>query len=74
VALGLSRETFDTPHNGLLFGLVFGSTKESLDLGLGGILGNGNLDDNMSRKQLVRKVGNDLEVDGNSVEEQVRNQ
>mmetsp|Transcript_12864 Transcript_12864/g.21348 ORF Transcript_12864/g.21348 Transcript_12864/m.21348 type:complete len:341 (+) Transcript_12864:43-1065(+) len=66
VTLCLSWETLDTPYNSLLFGFVFGSSKQGLDLGLGSILGDGDLDHNVSRKELVRKVGNDLEIDGNS--------
>jgi hypothetical protein len=66
MTLGLSGEPLDTPHNRLLFWFVLGSSKQSLDLGLGSILGDRNLDDNVGCKELVRKVGNDLEIDGNS--------
>jgi hypothetical protein len=67
VALGLSWETLDAPHNGLLLRLILGAAKESLNLGLGRILGNGNLDNHMSSKELIRKVGNHLEVNRDPV-------
>lgn len=69
VALGLSWEALDSPHNSLLLWLVLGSAKERLNLGLGCILGNGNLNDDVSGKELIGKVCNDLEVDGDPVYE-----
>mmetsp|Transcript_54225 Transcript_54225/g.80904 ORF Transcript_54225/g.80904 Transcript_54225/m.80904 type:complete len:279 (-) Transcript_54225:552-1388(-) len=66
VALRLSRESLDTPNDGLLLWFVLGPTKECLNLGPGCILRNRNLDDDMGGKQLIRKVGDDLEVNGHS--------
>jgi len=65
MALRLAREALDTPHNRLLFGFVLGTAKRVLDLGLGGVFGDGYLDHDVGRKELVREIGNDLEVDGN---------
>lgn len=73
VALSLTRETLDAPDNGLLFRFIFGSAKESLDFGLRSILRNRNLDDNVSSKQLIREIGDDLEINGNSVRGQDEN-
>jgi hypothetical protein len=69
VTLSLSRETFNAPDDGLLFGFVLGSTKQSLDLGLSGIFGNWDFDYDVGGEQLVRKVGNYFEIDGNSARE-----
>ena len=64
MALGLAREALDTPDNRLLFGFVLGATERVLDLGLGSIFGNGYLDHHVGRKELIREIGNNLEVDG----------
>ncbi len=72
VAFCLSGETLDAPHNGLLFGFILGATKECLNLGLGSILGNGNLNDNVSGKELIGKVGNHFEIDGDPEEKKLR--
>ena len=69
VTLGLAGEALDTPHNGLLFRFILGTAKGMLDLGLGSVLGHWNLDDDVCGKQLVRKVGNDLQVDRQSATE-----
>ena len=69
VAFRLTREALDTPYNRLLFGFVFGTAKGMLDLGLGGVFGDGYLDHNVGRKELIREVGNDLEIDRNSERE-----
>ena len=66
MTLGLAREALDTPDNCLLFGFVLGTTKRVLDLGLGGVFGNGYLDHHVGRKELIREIGNNLEVDGKS--------
>ena len=65
-ALGLSGETLHAPHNGLLFRLIPGTAKQDLVLGLGGVAGYRDLDDHLRGKQLVGKVGNDLEVDADT--------
>lgn len=66
MALRLPREALDTPDNGLLLWFVLGSPKLNLDFGLCGILGYGNLDNDMRGEKLVGKVGDHLEVDGNA--------
>jgi len=63
MALGLSGKSLDTPHDGLLFRFVLGAAKECLNLCLGCILRDGNLDYHVSGKELIGKVGNHLEVD-----------
>jgi hypothetical protein len=55
-----------------LFGFILGATKECLNLGLGSILGNGNLNDNVSGKELIGKVGNHFEIDGDPEEKKLR--
>jgi hypothetical protein len=54
-----------------LFGFILGATKECLNLGLGSILGNGNLNDNVSCKELIGKVGNHFEIDGDPEEKKI---
>ena len=66
VAFGLARESLNTPHNCLLFGFVLGAAKGMLDLGLGRVFGNRYLNDDVGCKELIREIGNHLEVDGNS--------
>lgn len=68
MALGLAREALDTPDDRLLFGFVLGTAKGVLDLGLGGVFRNGYLDHHVGCKELIREVGNNLEVDGKSKE------
>ena len=69
VAFGLARKALDAPDNRLLFGLVLGAAKGMLDLGLGRVFGDGYLDDDVGRKELIREIGNHLEVDRNSKRE-----
>ena len=66
MAFRLAREAFDTPDNRLLFGFVLGAAKGVLDLGLGSVFGDGYLDHDVGRKELIREIGNHLEVDRNS--------
>jgi hypothetical protein len=61
--LRLSGEALHPPNDGLLLGLVLGPSERVLNLCLGSILRNGDLDHNVRRKQLIGKVGNDLEID-----------
>jgi hypothetical protein len=42
-----------------------------LDLGLCRVLWNRHLDDDMSRKELVRKIRNDLEINRNPTKEKL---
>lgn len=65
MALGLSWESLDTPYNRLLLWFVLGTSKGMLDLGLGCILRYRNFDYHVSRKELIRKVCNNLEIDRN---------
>ena len=70
MALGLSREALDTPYNRLLFWLIFGATKGMLDLCLGSVLWDGYLNNNVGSEKLVRKIGDHLQIDGNSGDEE----
>lgn len=63
VAFCLSRKSLYSPHDSLLFGLIFGAAKRILNLCLGGILRDGYLDDDVSGKQLIRKIGNHFKID-----------
>ena len=69
MTFGLSSETLDTPHNGLLLRFVLGSSEIMLDLGLGGILRYRNLYHHVSGIQLIREVSNNLEIDGHPAKE-----
>ena len=64
MTLGLSSESLDTPNNRLLLRFVFGSSKRVLDLGLGRVLRYGYLENDVRGVQLIREVGNHLQVDG----------
>ena len=50
MALGLSRESFDTPHDRLLLWFVLSASKGMLNLSLRGILWHGNFDNYVSCK------------------------
>lgn len=65
VTFGLSWESLSTPDNRLLFWFILCTTKVILDLCLGCVLWNWNLDHHVGCKQLIRKVGNNFQVDGN---------
>lgn len=71
VTLGLTGKTLDAPDNGLLLGFVLRAPKIVLDLGLGSILWHGNLYHHMSGVQLIREIGNNLQIDGNPVNNQI---
>ena len=61
--LRLPGEALHPPNDGLLLWLVLGPAERVLNLCLGRILRNGDLDDNVRRKKLIGKVGNDLQID-----------
>ena len=61
--LRLPGEALHPPNDSLLLWLVLGPAKRVLNLCLGRILRNGDLDHNVRRKQLIGKVGNDLQID-----------
>jgi hypothetical protein len=65
MAFGLSSKALDTPNNRLLFWFVLGSTKGMLNLGLGRVFGYGHLENNVSGVQLIREIGNHLQVNRN---------
>ena len=67
VAFCLTGKALDPPHNSLLFWFVLGSAKRVLNFRFRRILGHGDLDDNVSSKQLVRKIRDDLQIDRYSV-------
>jgi hypothetical protein len=67
VTLGLSRETFYSPYNRLLFWFIFGTSEGMLDFCLSSIFRHWNLDYYMSSKELIRKIGNNLEIDRDPV-------
>ena len=68
VAFSLSGKSLYTPDNSLLFWLVLGTAKRMFDLCFCGVLWDRYLDDNVGSKELVREIGNYLEIDGNSGE------
>ena len=61
--LRLPGEALHPPNDRLLLRLVLGPAERVLNLCLGRIRGNGDLDHNVRREQFVRKVGNDLKID-----------
>ena len=67
MAFCLSWKALDAPDDSLLLGLVLGPSKECLNLGLGRILGNGNLNHDVSGEELIRKVCNHLEINRDPV-------
>lgn len=62
-ALCLSGEALHPPNDSLLLRLVLGPTERVLNLCLGRIFRNGDLDHNVRRKELIGKVGNHLKID-----------
>lgn len=65
-AFRLAREALHPPHDRLLLRLVLCPSERVLDLGFCCVLGNRYLDHHVRREQLVREVGDDLQVDGNA--------
>lgn len=69
LAFCLARKSLHTPDNGLLLWFVLGTSEGLLDLSLGGVLRNRNLKNHVSGIQLVREIGNHLQVDGDPAQQ-----
>jgi len=59
-------EALDTPYNRLLLWFILGAAKRMLDLCFGSVLWDGYLNNNVGSIKFIRKIGDHLQIDGNS--------